>query len=76
MKNFLNPEGHQNCISGSKETVILLKGQILVKLHREGSAPAACAGGFFWSFCMYGDLLVMPVLNKTAIEPFHKHVQT
>ena len=28
IKNFLNPEGHQNRISGSKVTVILLKGWI------------------------------------------------
>ena len=27
-KNFLNPKGHQNPISGSKVTVILLKGWI------------------------------------------------
>ena len=29
IKNFLNPEGHQNRISGSKVTAILLKGCIL-----------------------------------------------
>ena len=29
IKNFLNPEGHQNPINGSKVTAILLKGQIL-----------------------------------------------
>ena len=29
IKNFLNPEGHQNLISGSKVTAILLKGWIL-----------------------------------------------
>ena len=29
VKNFLNPEGHQNPISGSKVTVIFLKGWIL-----------------------------------------------
>ena len=29
IKNFLNPEGHQNPISGSKEVAILLKGWIL-----------------------------------------------
>jgi hypothetical protein len=28
MKNFLNPEGHQNPLSGSKVTAILLKGWI------------------------------------------------
>ena len=26
VKNFLNPKGHQNCITGSKVTVILVKG--------------------------------------------------
>jgi len=30
IKNFLNPEGHQNPISGSKITVILLKRWILL----------------------------------------------
>ena len=29
IKNFLNPEGHQNPINGSKVTAISLKGQIL-----------------------------------------------
>ena len=29
IKNYLNPEGHQNPISGSKVTAILLKGWIL-----------------------------------------------
>ena len=29
IKNFLNPEGHQNPISGSKVTAIILKGLIL-----------------------------------------------
>ena len=29
IKNFLNPEGHQNPITGSKVTAILLKGWIL-----------------------------------------------
>ena len=28
IKNFLNPEGHQNPISGSKVTALLLKGLI------------------------------------------------
>ena len=48
IKNFLNPEGHQNPISGLKVTAILLKGfSLLVEHHREGSAPAACAAGLF-----------------------------
>ena len=29
IKNFLNPEGHQNPINGSEVMAILLKGQIL-----------------------------------------------
>ena len=29
MKSFPNPEGHTNCMSGSKDTVILLKKLIL-----------------------------------------------
>ena len=29
IKNFLSPKGHQNCFSGSKVKVILLKGWIL-----------------------------------------------
>ena len=29
IKNFLNPEGHQNCITGSKVTAILVEGYIL-----------------------------------------------
>ena len=44
-----NPEGHHNPMSGSKVTAILLKQWILPigELHREGSAPAACAAGLF-----------------------------
>ena len=41
MKTFLNYEGHQNRLIGSKFTAILLEGELclLVELHREGSAP-------------------------------------
>ena len=48
-KEILNPEGHPNRITGSKVTTILLNGGFcpLVELHREGSAPAACAAGLF-----------------------------
>ena len=49
-KEILNPEGHPNRITGSKVTAILLNGGFcpLVDLHREGSAPAACAAGLFF----------------------------
>ena len=47
IKNFLNPEGQPNCITGSKVRPFYWRGGIclLVELHREGSAPAACAAG-------------------------------
>ena len=41
IKTFLNPEGHQNLISGSKVTAILLKRLILPI----GGASAVEAGG-------------------------------
>ena len=43
VKNFIYPEGHQNCITGSKCTAILLRGG--GDFNQEGSAPAACAAG-------------------------------
>ena len=45
----LNLEGRLNRFIGSKVTAILVSGgfYIGVELHREGSAPAACAAGFF-----------------------------
>ena len=56
IKNFLNNERHQNPISGSNVTAILLKGWILllVELHWEGSAPAAWEAGLFRS--VYNEL--------------------
>ena len=53
LSEILSFEGHQSHCIGSKETAILLNGWILpsvVELHQEGSAPAACAAGLFWSF--------------------------
>ena len=38
IKNFLNPEGHQNPFNGSKVTAILLKGQIWWSFSGGGSA--------------------------------------
>ena len=43
IKNFPNPKGDQNPFSGSKVGGFVL----LVELHQEGSAPAACAAGLF-----------------------------
>ena len=52
IKNFINPKGHQNPISGSKVTAILLKGWILPigGVSLEKSAPAACAAGWFFFY--------------------------
>ena len=56
IKNFLNPKGHQNCISGSKVTAILLKGWIC---PIGGSAPGACAAGLFSTKNAKKKLLVL-----------------
>ena len=60
IKNFLNPEGHQNPFSGSKLTAILLKGWIwpIGGVASGGSAPAACAAGLFivLNLLIYGDI--------------------
>ena len=52
LKEILNPEGHPMRSAGSKVTAILLNGGFfpLVELHREVSAPAACAAGFFFKY--------------------------
>ena len=49
LPEILNLEGHQNRCIGSKGTAVMLMGQfcLLVELHPEGAAPAACAAGFF-----------------------------
>ena len=46
---ILNFTGDHNRMIGSEITAILLEGEfiLLLKLHREESAPAACAAGLF-----------------------------
>ena len=46
---MLSLEGHPNRFIGSQVTVILVNGgfYLVVELHREGSAPAACSAGWF-----------------------------
>ena len=50
MKTFLNPEGHQNNITGSK-VIAVFSGWgvlcLLVELHWKGCTSAACAAGLF-----------------------------
>ena len=43
IKNFLNPEGHQNPISGSKVTAILLKGWILLVYRASAREGLPCS---------------------------------
>ena len=49
IKNFLNPEGHQNPMVVQKLRPYYWRGGfgLFVKLHREGSASAACAARLF-----------------------------
>ena len=56
-------EGNQNCCSGSKVNALLLNGWILptVGVHREGSAPAACAAGLFLN-------VLIPKLKTKALD--------
>ena len=69
-KEILNPEGHPNGISGSKVTAILLNGGFfpLVELHREGSAPAACAAGLFLHVLVISVFFLIAVLNKNMTK--------
>ena len=43
VKTFLNPEGHQNHISGSKVTTILLKGEICLLVQLQRGRVCACS---------------------------------
>ena len=57
-KNFLNPEGHQKRISGSKVTAILLKGWILPLGVVAWGRFCACLEatykfGIYIGFCIY-----------------------
>ena len=56
MQCDLNPEGHQNCMTGSKVIAILLDGWNSVKLHWEGSAPAVCPAGLIWGIMTQSHL--------------------
>ena len=53
MKSFLNPEGHQNCMSGEKVTIILLKALILpigkgVRLQPAEQDCLLCISSIVW----------------------------
>ena len=69
IKNLLNPEGHQNPFSDSKVTTILLKGCIclLVELHWEGSAPAACTEGFFVKIVSLSWAVIQTTLCQNSL---------
>ena len=50
IKTFLNPEGHQNCISGSKVTAILLKEWIFAYWWSFSGGGSAINGATLSSF--------------------------
>ena len=60
IENFLNPQGHQNCITGSEVTAALVRGYTLPigGVAQEGSAPAACAAG----------LLINELITEVYVE--------
>ena len=43
IKNYINPEGHQNPISGSKFTAILLKGGFCLSVEPQRGRVCACS---------------------------------
>ena len=57
-QEILNLKGHQNCLIGSKVKAILVNGEfyLLVELHQEESARAACAAGLFFPICPSSQL--------------------
>ena len=61
-KEILNPEGHRHRNNGSK----------LVELHWEGSAPAACAAGFFLMFLDIQGLVIISKMKAKKILPVEK----
>ena len=58
IKTFLNPEGHQNTISGSNITVILLKGWILPIGGVASGRVCACSLRSRLVFCMISLLRI------------------
>ena len=63
IKNFLNPKGHQNPISGSKVTVILMKGWILPIGVASSGRVCACRLVFTAMDCW------LKVLETRLFEP-------
>ena len=70
IKNFLNPEGHQNPIRCSKLLLIYCMCQYypLVELHREGSAPASEIGR------KKGILLTYKIVQCLSYHPRYQPV--
>ena len=70
---ILNLKGHPNRFIGSKGTIMLVKRgggfHLVVELHWEGSAPAACAAGLFF-FCRFF------AQQKKEILPVVKYFQS
>ena len=67
IKNFLNPEGHQNPFSGSKVMAILLKGWIL-PIGGASAVEGLRSTGLPRLVLMADKLLVVCILNKQKIQ--------
>ena len=61
LKNFLNPKGHQNPISGSNVTVILLKGWILSIGEFASGRVCACS--------LRSRLVIFQCINNYSFTP-------
>ena len=65
--NFLNPEGHQNPISGSKFTAILLKGWILPFGGASSGRVCACSLRSRLDFYLMDNGVCRTALAKTGL---------
>ena len=64
-KNFLNPEGHQNPISGSKVMVILLKEWILPIGGVASGRVRACSMRISFFFICEEEISTKSIIKKT-----------
>ena len=73
MKNFINPKGHQNCISSLKVTTILLKWCIL-PVGGVASGRVCAAGLFLKVLCLPFTRPKKSIIKKilTHIVPYGK----
>ena len=73
IKNFLNPEGHQNPISSSKVTTILLKGWILPNGEALAGEGLPCSLRSLVFCCKHLNIDGTVRKEKNSIYLFHKN---